>query len=101
MDLGGRSEHPLKSTIGRPRALTDRQIQRVLAAHDRFLAWQALRRTVQSQRQLAAEFGVAPATIALAIRSRGNYKQAPPERRAAEIKRRRRLFARLRAGGVL
>jgi hypothetical protein len=92
---------PLKSTIGRPRVLTDRQIRRILAAYDRFLAWKALRRTVKSQRQLAAEFGVSPATIALAIRSRGNYKQAPPERRGAEIRRRRRLFARLRVRGVL
>ena len=70
-------------------------------AYDRFLAWKALRRNVKSQRQLAAEFGVAPATIALAIRSRGSYKQAPPEQRVAEMKRRRRLFMRLRARGLV
>lgn len=72
-----------------------------MAAYNRFLAWKALRRTVKSQRQLAAEFGVSPATIALAIRSRGDYKQAPPEERAAEIRRRRRWFTRLRARGLL
>ena len=101
MDRGGRSAPPLRSTIGRPRALTGLQIRRILVAYDRFLAWKALRRTVKSQRQLAAEFGVSPATVALAIRSRGDYKQAPPERRAAEIKRRRRVFARLCARGLL
>jgi hypothetical protein len=101
VDRVGRSAPRLKSTIGRPRALTDRQIRRILAAYDRFLAWRALRRTVKSQRQLAAEFGVAPATIGLAIRLRGDYKQAPPEERVAEMKRRRRLFARLGARGVL
>lgn len=101
VDRVERSAPRLKSTIGRPRALTDRQIRRILTAHARFLAWRALRRTVKSQRQLAAEFGVSPGTIALAIRSRGDYKQASPERRAAEIKRRRRLFARLCARGLL
>jgi hypothetical protein len=100
-DRGGRSDPPLRSTIGRPRVLTGLQIRRILLAYDRFLAWKALRRTVKSQRQLAAEFGVSPATVALAIRSRGDYKQAPPERRPAEIKRRRRVFARLRARGLL
>ena len=101
MDRVGPSALALNSTIGRPRVLTDRQVRRILAAYDRFLAWRALRRNVKSQRQLAAEFGVSPATIALAIRSRGYYKQAPPERRAVEIKRRRRLFVRLRARGLL
>src|SRR5207248_1773725 len=85
-----------RSTIGRPRALTDQQVQRVLAAHARFLAWKALRQTVKSQRELAQEFGVSPATISLVIRSHGVYKQASPERRAEVISRRRRVFARLR-----
>jgi hypothetical protein len=91
----------LKSTVGRPRALTDRQVRQVLAAYARFLAWKALRRTVSSPRQLATEFGVSRATIRLAIRSRGRYKQASPERRAEELRRRRRAFARLRAKGLL
>jgi hypothetical protein len=91
----------LRSTIGRPRVLTERQIRRVLAAYTRFLAWKALRRTVQSPRQLAEEFGVSYATIRFAIHSREHYKQASPERRAAELRRRRRAFARLRAKGLL
>src|SRR5258708_24326244 len=72
-----------RSTIGRPRALTDRQVGVILAEHARFLAWQALRQTVKSQRQLAREFGVSQATISLAVRSKGLYKQPSPERRAA------------------
>jgi hypothetical protein len=91
----------LRSTIGRPRVLTERQIRRVLAAYTRFLAWKALRQTVQSPRQLAEEFGVSYATIRFAIHSREHYKQASPERRAAELRRRRRAFARLRAKGLL
>ena len=96
-----RSPPTLSSTMGRPRALTNRQIRSILAAYDRFLAWKALRRLVKSQRQLAEEFGVSLSTVGLAIRSRGHYKQASPERRAAEMRRRERLFARLRAKDLL
>jgi len=42
----------MKNTIGRPRTLTARQVQTVLAWHERFLAWKALRKTLKSQRQL-------------------------------------------------
>jgi hypothetical protein len=91
----------LRSTMGRPRALTSRQIRSIVAAYDRFLAWKALRRFVKSQRQLAEEFGVSMSTVGLAIRSRGQYKQASPERRAAEKRRRERLLARLRAKDLL
>ena len=90
-----------KSTIGRPRALTDRQIARVLAEYERFLAWKALRRTVKSQRQLAQEIAVSQVTVSRAVRSRGHYKQADPENRAAELKRRRRQLAALRGRGLL
>ena len=91
---------PRKSTIGRPRALTDRQVEIVLAAHAQFLAWKALRNTVKSQRQLAREFGVCQATVSLAIRSKGQYKQVSPERRSAEGRRRRDTLARWRAKGL-
>ena len=90
----------MKSTIGRPRALTDRQVAAVLAAHARFLAWGALRKTVKSQRELAHEFGVSQATISLAIRSKGQYKQVSPEKRASELQRRRRKLQHLRAKGL-
>src|ERR1700683_3618091 len=77
-----------KNTIGRPRALTDRQVEILLAEHARFLAWKAVRKTVKSQRQLAREFGVSQGTISLAIRSKGRYKQVSPERRVANANRR-------------
>ena len=88
-----------RSTIGRPRALTDRQVEIVLAEHARFLAWRALRQTVKSQRQLAREFGVSQATISLAIRSKGQYKQVSPERRGVEGKRRRNALAHVQGKG--
>jgi hypothetical protein len=75
----------MKSTVGRPRALTDRQVREVLAEHARFLAWKALRSTVKSPRELACELRVSPATIRLAIRSKGQYKQVSPDQRAQEL----------------
>ena len=92
---------PGKSTIGRPRVLTDRQVATVLAEYERFLAWKALRRTVKSQREMARELGVSQGTVSRAVRSRGDYKQADPEKRAAELKRRRRRLAALRGRGLL
>jgi hypothetical protein len=86
----------MKSTIGRPRALTDRQVKIILAWHVRYLVWRALRKTLKTQRQLARELGVSQATISHVIRFGGDYKQASPECRAVEIKRRRRTRARLR-----
>lgn len=78
------------SSIGRPRRLTDQQVASVLAEYARYLAWRALRSTVKSQRQLAKELGVSQATISLAIRSRGQYKQRPPELRTTPAPRGRR-----------
>jgi DNA-binding transcriptional MocR family regulator len=71
----------MKNTIGRPRTLTDRQVQTVLAWHERFLAWKALRKTLKSQRQLAIELGVSQGTISRAVRLHGQYKQVSPEQR--------------------
>ena len=48
----------MKSTIGRPRKLTDRQVQIILAWHARYLVWRAYGKTLKSQRQLANEWGV-------------------------------------------
>lgn len=79
---------PRKSTIGRPRALTDRQVAVILEEHARFLAWKALRASLKSQRQLAQELGVSQGTISRAIHL--GYKQVSPEGRTAEISRRHR-----------
>ena len=89
------------STIGRPRVLTDQQVEAILAEHARFLAWQALRKSVRSQRELAREFGVSQATISLAVRSQGLYKQVSPEKRSSERRRRQERLVRLRAKGFL
>jgi DNA-binding MarR family transcriptional regulator len=91
----------MKSTIGRPRALTDRQVKIILAWHVRFVIWRALRKTLKSQRQLARELGVSQSTISYVIRLGGQYKQISPERRADEIKRRARKLALLRRRGLL
>jgi hypothetical protein len=75
---------PRKRTIGRPRALTDRQVTVILEEHARFLAWRAQRQIVKSQRQLARQCGVSQATISLAVRSKGQYKQRSPDERGID-----------------
>ena len=69
----------MKSTIGRPRRLTDAQVTMILAWHEEILALKAHRAAVKTQRQLAAELGVAPSTIAHVIACRGQFKQGSPE----------------------
>jgi transposase len=76
----------MKSTIGRPRKLTDRQVKVILAWHARYLGWRALRATLKSQRQLASELGVSQATICHVVRHRGEYKQVCPALRARRVK---------------
>lgn len=90
----------MKSTIGRPRALTNRQVRIILAWHVRYLVWRALRKTLKTQRQLARELGVSQGTISHVIRIDGDYKQVAPEYRAFEIQWRRRTRARLRRKGL-
>jgi hypothetical protein len=72
----------MKSTIGRPRALTDRQVKIILAWHVRYLFWRALRGALKTQRELARELGVSQATISHVIRIGGDYKRASLKRRA-------------------
>jgi IS30 family transposase len=91
----------MKSTIGRPRALSDRQVKVILAWHVRYLVWRGLRKTLKTQRQLARELGVSRGTVSHVIRIGGDYKQVSPEYRAIEIKLRRRTRARLRREGLL
>jgi hypothetical protein len=68
----------MKSTIGRPRRLTDEQVACILAWHHQILALKALRASLKTQKQLAAELGVAPATIARVISCKGQYKKPSP-----------------------
>jgi hypothetical protein len=65
----------MKSTIGRPRKLTDEQVQVICAWHAEYLAWRAWGRSLRSQRELARELGVSQATISYAVRIGGQYKQ--------------------------
>jgi hypothetical protein len=88
-EVGSQPRAAGRSTVGRPRVLTDAQVELILAEHVRFTEWRALRRAVRSQRELAREFGVSPATISLAVRTKGQYKQASPERRVATLAARR------------
>jgi transposase len=80
----------MKSTIGRPRALTDTQVQIILAWHLRYLLWRALRCTLKSQRQLAQELGVSQGTVSHVIRMGGRYKLASPGPSSAAVMGRRR-----------
>ncbi len=71
----------MKSTIGRPRLLTDHQIKFILESHTRYLAWKALRRTLKTQRDLAIQLGVSQSTISRVVRLAGGYKQISPDLR--------------------
>ena len=72
----------MKSTIGRPRKLTDRQVKIILTWHARYLAWRALGRMLKSQRTLARELGVSQTTVSCVVSRGGEYKQVCPTRRA-------------------
>ena len=69
----------MKSTIGRPRRLTDAQVAIILAWHEEILELKAFRARVKTQRQLALELGVAPSTVAHVIACRGQFKQGSPD----------------------
>lgn len=73
----------MKSTIGRPRTLTDAQVEVILASHARYLAWKALRQSFKTQRELAREFGVSQGTISRAVRLKGQYKRPAPRSASA------------------
>jgi IS30 family transposase len=81
----------MKSTAGRPRALTDEQVASVLE-------WN---RTRKSLVQLARELGVCTTTIENAIRCDGQYKQPSAELRPEAVRARRARFKALDAGGWL
>jgi hypothetical protein len=89
------AEPKLRSTVGRPRTLTDQQIRMILEEYAKYIAWRARRRCVMSQRDLARAMGVSPATVSYAVRLRGKYKQPSPDRRQANTHYRRRALRRL------
>jgi hypothetical protein len=65
-----------RSTIGRPRALTDEQVRLVLQWHGAVLAWKAQRPL--TPHQLARHLGVSPSAVYNVIRRGGEYKQRCP-----------------------
>jgi len=73
-DSGG---HPQRrSVFGRPRLLSQAQVDSILAWHDSRV----------SLKQLAESLGVSTSTVVHVITTRGShYKQAPPEQRAAAM----------------
>jgi hypothetical protein len=71
----------MKNTIGRPRKLTDGQVNTILEWHARYLAWRSIGKTLKSQRTLARELGVSQATISHVVQLEGGYKQVCPTRR--------------------
>jgi len=101
LDIFRVAEPKLRSTVGRPRTLTDQQIKTILAEYANYLAWRALRRSVMSQRDLARAMGVSPATINYAVRLQGKYKQPSPDRRQVNTMRRQRALRRLMRSRLL
>lgn len=78
----------MKSTIGRPRVLTDRQVVKILAWHEAVAAWRSMGTHLKSLRQLARELGVSPSTVLQVIHSRGAYKKSSPDLRDRELSER-------------
>jgi hypothetical protein len=84
--------HQRRSTLGRPRGITDAQIQEILA-------WAASRQTINEK---ARQMGVSTTIIAQIIRTGGtHYKQASPEQRTANLVNDRARRSQLRAEYLL
>jgi transposase len=62
------------SIFGRPRHVTDAQIEEILEWH----------RNRETLKQIATRLGLSPATVGMVIRTKGlHYKSASPEKRDA------------------
>ena len=79
----------MKSTVGRPRKLSDAQVEAILE-------WHATRKTMK---QVAADYGVSPSTIENVIKRSGAFKQASREKRGEALAERQRCISRLREDG--
>lgn len=91
----------MKSTVGRPRRVTDEDIARILAWHAEILAWRAMGAGLKTRRALAQELGISPSTVAYVISRRGHYKQPSPEKREGELDERHHRVAQLRTRGLI
>lgn len=81
----------MHSTKGRPRLVTDAQVEAILEWH----------RTYKPLRVFAAEIGLKKSTIQHVIDRKGQYKQPSPEKRGVAVSERRREVERLREAGWL
>ena len=79
----------MKSTIGRPRRVTDEHIQLILKWRAEYLEWLAQRPAIPSQQALARHLGISAMAVNRIIRGHEGYKQAAPRERRAELARRR------------
>lgn len=81
----------MKSIKGRPRMVTDAQVEAILE-------WHRSRKTL---RQVAAELGLSPKLVQYVIARGGEYKQVSPELREETRKAWRDRYKALAAGGWL
>jgi hypothetical protein len=79
------------STRGRPRLVTDAQVQAIMEWH----------RNHKPIRVLARELGLSTATIYWVIKRGGQFKQPSPEKRERFLRERGRRLKRLREEGWL
>ena len=79
------------STRGRPRQITDAQVEAILEWH----------RNHKPLRVFAAEIGLKPSTVQYVIERKGQYKQPSPEKRDVAVAEGRRHMTRLREAGWL
>ena len=89
----------MKSTIGRPRVLTDEEVRVVLAWHQEVMAWRRSGASLKTRAELASELGVSASTITRVIARHGEYKQESPDRKSGALGHRGRWFTRLREPG--
>lgn len=87
--------HIMRSTVGRPRALTDEQVSQILEWHKAVVE---RRKALKTVRQFAKELGVAPATVYNVIRRQGEFKAPSPDRREAELRGRRERILKQSSG---
>jgi transposase len=81
----------MQSTKGRPRQITDAQVEAILEWH----------RNRKPLRVFATEIGLKPSTVQYVIERKGQYKQPSPEKREIAVAERRTHITRLREGGWL
>lgn len=86
----------MRSTTGRPRRTTDEQVQTILEWHAKYRAWIESRPAIPSLRSLARQLGMSRGAVCNVIRIHGQFKQASPEGREAELMERSRVMQAIR-----